>query len=174
MKSAVEYSEWSKDCYSEDFKDYLSPFTKALTGKRCVLCGDVAKTTHHAFYTQGGLEDKPGFNLFPVCAQHHGEAHASDNWIVIYTNHPTKGRITDPVSGRYNNETFYRRLAAGWEEYVLPTSQWEEAEAKFFRPRRNKPAVVVKPKYDEVDDQNLVAGLVILLAAIGLIAMFLL
>lgn len=108
--SFTNYKEWSKDCYSADFKNHLSPLTKKLTQGRCVLCGRKAKITHHAYYTHKGARDKPGVNLFPVCKTHHTQAHSPANW---------KKTSPDPVKGRANTAQFLEKLRQGWNKYSL-------------------------------------------------------
>lgn len=137
-----DYAEWAKYCYSEDFDKYLSPLTKRLTNNKCILCQAPAEITHHAFYTQGGSDDKPGYNLFPVCSKCHGICHSKPtNWVIEDPN--------DPIYGRYNKLTFVKVLRDKWTECVSDTGEARESEAEFFRKRGNKIKLVIssRPAY---------------------------
>lgn len=108
------YKQWSKGCYSPDFHSSLSPRTKELTGYKCVICGERAKITHHAWYTTNGAGDTPGVNLFPLCLSHHQLAHSRDNWV-------RSGG--DPVTGRRNTPRFIQMCNRGWVFYTAEVSR---------------------------------------------------
>lgn len=137
----ANYAEWSRNCYSVQWPQ-LSRATKEATGGKCCLCRCAAKTTHHAWYTQGGLGDKPGCNLFPLCARHHRAAHqlrqtnkrtgkVSGNWI-----HASD----DAVTGRYTTPEFLAQLRQGWKNSLVSVRDRKLPATKSRRTRKTKTA----------------------------------
>lgn len=63
----------------------IASFTKRLTQGKCVLCHKPATEVHHARYCDDkgyaiAGREKPLIDAFPLCDDHHDEAHLAENW----------------------------------------------------------------------------------------------
>lgn len=80
--------------------------TKKLTNGKCCLCHKPATEVHHARYCDDkgyaiAGREKPLIDVFPLCDEHHDEAHLSENWYQDKEN---------PVLLNRNYPHYYQRL----------------------------------------------------------------
>ncbi|MEH2393846.1 MAG: hypothetical protein V7K21_20005 [Nostoc sp.] len=96
--------------YADNWTEISRECKRLNRYKCCYLgCRQKAIETHHALYfdKQGSIAGREiaGVHIFPLCSQHHDEAHCFINWVRSHFN---------PVLNNRNTARFYKRLRQGW------------------------------------------------------------
>ncbi|WP_375495308.1 hypothetical protein [uncultured Nostoc sp.] len=106
IRYADNWTEISREC-------------KRLNDYKCCYLGCCRKAveTHHALYfdKQGAIAGREiaGVHIFPLCDQHHDEAHSKINW-VRYPKGLPQASHSNPVLSNRNTTRFYLKLRQGW------------------------------------------------------------
>ncbi|MBN3946754.1 MAG: hypothetical protein HWQ38_09755 [Nostoc sp. NMS7] len=106
-RSGKDYSIRYADNWTE-----ISRECKRLNNYKCCYSGCCQKSTqtHHALYFDklGSIAGREiaGVHIFPLCDQHHDEAHSKSNWVRSHSN---------PVLNNRNTTRFYLNLRQGWQ-----------------------------------------------------------
>ncbi|MEH1788382.1 MAG: hypothetical protein V7L23_23060 [Nostoc sp.] len=106
IRYADNWAEISKEC-------------KRLNNYKCCYsgCNQKSAETHHALYfdKQGVIAGREiaGVHIFPLCDQHHDEAHSKINW-VRYPKGLPQASHSNPVLSNRNTTRFYLKLRQGW------------------------------------------------------------
>ncbi|MFN6572436.1 hypothetical protein [Dendronalium sp. ChiSLP03b] len=107
IRYADNWAEISREC-------------KRLNHYKCCYpsCRRKAAETHHALYLDksGAIAGREiaGVHIFPLCGQHHDEAHCKTNWVRCPKGLPQASHC-DPVLSNRNTTRFYLKLRQGWQ-----------------------------------------------------------